>query len=78
MSRSDGALSGALDGTPVVVLGLSRGVFHHGVLGMARSLGRLGVPVHRVGRERLAPAGASRYVRSWHVIPPHHDLLVGG
>jgi D-aspartate ligase len=70
MSRSDGALSGALDGTPVVVLGLSRGVFHHGVLGMARSLGRLGVPVHRVGRERLAPAGASRYVRSWHVIPP--------
>jgi len=54
---------------PVVVLGLSRGVFHHGVLGMARSLGRLGIPVHRVGRERRAPAATSRFIASWRVIP---------
>jgi predicted ATP-grasp superfamily ATP-dependent carboligase len=70
MARRAGALSQALDQTPVVILGLSRGVFHHGVLGIARSLGRLGVPVHRVGRERWAPAAASRYVTSWRVIPP--------
>ena len=55
--------------TPVVILGLSRGVFHHGVLGIARSAGRLGIPVHRLGREQRAPAAASRYFRGWGVIP---------
>jgi predicted ATP-grasp superfamily ATP-dependent carboligase len=54
--------------TPVVILGLSRGVFHHGVLGIARSAGRLGVPVHRLGREQRAPAATSRYIRGWEVI----------
>jgi D-aspartate ligase len=69
MAGEDRALSGALDTTtPIVMLGLSRGVFHHGVLGIARSAGRLGVPVHRLGLERCAPASASRYVRSWRVI----------
>ncbi|HEV7585912.1 MAG TPA: hypothetical protein VGO14_09060 [Solirubrobacteraceae bacterium] len=61
--------SAAHDTTPVVILGLSRGVFHHGILGIARSLGRLGIAVHRVGRERTAPAARSRYIASWRVIP---------
>jgi predicted ATP-grasp superfamily ATP-dependent carboligase len=69
MARRAAAPAGPLDKTPVVILGLSRGVFHHGVLGIARSLGRLGIPVHRVGRERWAPAATSRYVTSWRVIP---------
>ena len=69
MAPSNGASPAALDTTPVVILGLGRGVFHHGVLGIARSLGRLGVPVHRVGRERTAPAARSRYLASWRVIP---------
>jgi D-aspartate ligase len=69
MSRSNGALSKPHEKTPVVILGLSRGVFHHGVLGIARSLGRLGVPVHRVGRERVVPASLSRYMTSSRVIP---------
>jgi predicted ATP-grasp superfamily ATP-dependent carboligase len=69
MARKKRALSAALDTTPVVILGLSRGVFHHGVLGIARSLGRLGIPVHRVGRERAAPAAMSRYVAGWRVVP---------
>src|SRR3982074_2509970 len=69
MARRDRVLSAALDTTPVVILGLSRGVFHHGVLGIARSLGRLGIPVHRVGRERSAPAATSRYIAGWHVVP---------
>jgi D-aspartate ligase len=69
MSAEDGALTGAVDTTtPIVILGLSRGMFHHGVLGVARSAGRLGIPVHRLGRERRAPASASRYISSWRVI----------
>jgi D-aspartate ligase len=70
MTSEDRALSGAVDmTTPIVILGLSRGVFHHGVLGIARSAGRLGISVHRLGRERSAPASASRYMSSWRVIP---------
>ena len=57
---------GATDAsTPIVILGLSRGVFHHGALGIARSAGRLGIPVHRVALERRAPAALSRYSRGW-------------
>src|SRR5256886_5808002 len=47
---------------PAVVLG-----FHYGGLGVARSLGRLGVRVHGVDRDRRAPGFASRYCRSSHV-----------
>jgi D-aspartate ligase len=69
MAPEDGALASAVDTTtPIVILGLSRGMFHHGVLGVARSAGRLGIPVHRLGRERRAPASASRYISSWRVI----------
>lgn len=50
-------------GTPAVVLKLDRNVFHHGGLGVIRSLGRLGVPVYGVHEDRLAPAAASRYLR---------------
>ncbi|MGC1210850.1 MAG: hypothetical protein WA890_06215 [Micromonospora sp.] len=49
--------------TPAVVLKLDPNVFHHGGLGVIRSLGRLGVPVHAVHEDPLAPAAASRYVR---------------
>jgi D-aspartate ligase len=51
--------------TPIVIFGLSRGVLHHGALGIARSAGRLGIDVHRVARERWAPASASRFGRRW-------------
>jgi D-aspartate ligase len=51
--------------TPIVIFGLSRGVLHHGALGIARSAGRLGIDVHRVARERWAPAAASRFGRRW-------------
>jgi len=43
---------------PVVVLGP-----HHGGLGIARSLGRLGVTVYVVASDRRAPTLASRYCR---------------
>lgn len=48
--------------TPVVVLG-----FHHGSLGITRSLGRLGIPVIGVDRNPRAPALASRYLRERHI-----------
>lgn len=44
-------------------------MFHHGALGIARSAGRLGIPVHRIGCERWAPARLSRYSSSWSTIP---------
>jgi D-aspartate ligase len=55
--------------TPIVIFGLSRGIFHHGALGIARSAGRLGIPVHRIARERWAPARLSRYSRGWSRVP---------
>jgi predicted ATP-grasp superfamily ATP-dependent carboligase len=54
--------------TPIVAFGLSAGLFHHGVLGIARSAGRLGVPIYRVGLERRAPAALSRYLRGWRAV----------
>lgn len=47
--------------TPVVVLWV-----HHGSLGIARSLGRLGVPVYGVHPDPTTPACRSRYWRSVH------------
>lgn len=55
--------------TPIVIFGLSPGTFHHGALGIARSAGRLGIPVHRIARERWAPTRLSRYSRGWWRIP---------
>jgi D-aspartate ligase len=55
--------------TPILIFGLSRGTYHHGALGIARSAGRLGIPVHRLCQERRAPAALSRYSRGWHTLP---------
>jgi D-aspartate ligase len=55
-------MNGVNASAPVVVLG-----FHCGGLGIARSLGRLGVQVHGVDRDLRAPGFASRYCRSAHV-----------
>ena len=54
--------------TPVVALKMTRSLVQHGVLGIARSLGRLGVDVHWVHGCPDAPAGWSRYVTASHAI----------
>ncbi|MEY9893165.1 D-aspartate ligase [Catenulispora sp. MAP5-51] len=54
---------GADTATDAVLLKLDRNVFHHGGLGVIRSLGRLGIRVHAMREDRFAPAGASRYAR---------------
>ncbi|PKV95750.1 putative ATP-grasp superfamily ATP-dependent carboligase [Amycolatopsis echigonensis] len=60
--------------TPALVLKLDANVFHHGGLGVIRSLGRLGVPVYAVQEERFTPAGASRYLSGgWRWRPGTED-----
>jgi hypothetical protein len=54
--RRDGVLSNVDASTPAVILKLDPNVFHHGGLGVIRTLGRLGVPVHVVHEDVLAPA----------------------
>jgi D-aspartate ligase len=46
-----------------VVVKFDPNVFHHGALGIARTLGRLGVPVYGVQEDRWAPVAHSRYLR---------------
>jgi D-aspartate ligase len=53
-------MSNAADYSTAVVI-LQAG--HHGGLGIARSLGRLGVPVYAIGESRWEPAFVSRYCR---------------
>lgn len=68
-------LSDVVTSTPAVVLKLDRNVFHHGGLGIIRSLGRLGVPVYGVHEDRLAPAASSRYLRGrWYWSADGRDL----
>lgn len=55
--------------TPILIFGLGPGEFHHGALGIARSAGRLEIPVHRLARERATPITLSRYNRSWAQVP---------
>lgn len=69
-SDSRSAPSRAFDTTtPILVFGLGPGELHHGALGIARSAGRLGIPVHRLARERTTPITLSRYNRSWTQVP---------
>jgi predicted ATP-grasp superfamily ATP-dependent carboligase len=63
--------------TPAVVLKLASDRLGHGPLGIARSLGRLGVAVHLATPDARPTAGLSRYVeRSWVFSNPADDLSV--
>jgi D-aspartate ligase len=59
-----GPLTSGTDAGPVPVLVLRRslGELQHCALGIARTLGRMGVPVHAVRRSRFEPATSSRYI----------------
>src|ERR1700730_13565657 len=52
----------APDLTPVLVLKTGNYHLHHGCLGIVRSLGSMGVPVHIISESRRPPAAASRFL----------------
>jgi D-aspartate ligase len=54
--------------TPVLVITGSSEPFLHGVMGIVRSLGRLGVPVHVVQNAARTPVGLSRYLQRTSVV----------
>jgi predicted ATP-grasp superfamily ATP-dependent carboligase len=62
--------SGADATTPVVILKMTRNLVQHGVLGILRSAGRWGIPVHWVHDEESAPAARSRHLTAAHPLPP--------
>jgi D-aspartate ligase len=68
MAARAAPVRGVDSSTPILIFGLRRGTFHHGALGIARSAGRLGIPVYRIALERLAPAAFSRYRKGWSVL----------
>jgi D-aspartate ligase len=47
---------------PALMLKASRGAIHHGAVGIARSLGRRGVPVYAVVEDLYTPLVSSRYL----------------
>ena len=57
---------------PVLILDRAA-TLHHGALGIARSLGRLGVPVHVATPDPDAAAARSRFMRGRHKWPPRPD-----
>jgi D-aspartate ligase len=61
---------------PAVVLKLFPNPTRYGGLGVIRSLGRMGVPVHGVFEARSVPAASSRYVAGRRYIwqPDHNDV----
>jgi D-aspartate ligase len=48
---------------PVLVLKVGHYPLHHGGVGIARSMGRVGIPVYGVYEDRFIPGAMSRYVR---------------
>jgi D-aspartate ligase len=47
---------------PTLILKASRDVIHHGALAVARTLGRLGVPIYAVVEDAYTPLARSRYL----------------
>lgn len=71
-ANGDPTLRSSFDCTaPVLVLRRSPGPFQHGALAVARSLGRVGVPVYAVRADEREPATRSRYVCDALAVPPN-------
>ena len=66
---------------PTLILKASRNPIHHGAVGIARSLGRLGVPVYAVVENGYAPLAISRYLTKafiWKEWPGNAEAFVAG
>lgn len=56
--------SSVFDSTvPVVLLKVGHYPLHHGAVGVARSVGRVGIPIYGVYEDRFTPGSRSKYVR---------------
>jgi D-aspartate ligase len=62
-AAGDGSFPIADGSVPIFVLRSNDDIFQHGPLAVARSAGRLGIPVHGVCRSRWEPIGLSRFTR---------------
>ncbi len=66
---------------PVLVLADGRLVLHHGGVGIIRTLGRMGVPVYSVVKDRFTPAAVSRYLTgafAWQTHGPDPERFLEG
>lgn len=54
---------------PALVMRLDNNIFHHGTLGVIRSLGRAGIEVHAILEGRHAPASRSKYLTRMYTWP---------
>lgn len=54
---------------PVLLARIGNYPLHHGSLGVVRTVGRLGVPVHAIVEDRFTPVALSRHVTRRHVWP---------
>lgn len=64
---------------PALILKMSRTPIHHGALGVARTLGRLGVPVYAVVEDAYTPLSMSRYLTKafvWDSCPTDPESFV--
>lgn len=64
---------------PALILKMTRSVVHHGALAVARTLGRLGVPVYAVVEDAYTPLGVSRYLTKafvWDSCPADPESFV--
>jgi D-aspartate ligase len=81
MSDQDGkTMSPSLDAKyPALILKMSRSPIHHGALAVARTLGRLGVPVYAVAEDAYTPVAMTRYLTKafvWHSCPSNPESFV--
>jgi D-aspartate ligase len=64
---------------PVLILKMSKTVIHHGAVGVARTLGKLGVPVYAVDADAYTPLAMSRYLTKafiWDTCPADAESFV--
>ena len=59
------------ENVPVLVFADSLLVLHHGCVGIIRSLGKMGVPVYSVVKDRFTPAAVSKYLTGAFICETH-------
>jgi len=64
---------------PALILKMSHSPIHHGALAVARTLGRLGVPVYAVSEDAYTPLATTRYLKKafvWDSCPSDPESFV--